>query len=361
MKYHVVSLGDHLPDPHTKAYTESQAERFQGIVEQGVLAEKLGFEGFWIGEHHGNKYIVSNPQMILAAMAGRTSRITLGTAISLLPNNDPVRLAEDFATLDLLSNGRAQIGFGSGITPHVFKLFGQKIEDGHDIYLENLELIQRLWNEPSVTWEGRFRSPLEEFRLEPRTYSGKALPIVRATGNTAATAREAALAGHKLSLLTVATGYDGARPMADLYRNTWREAGRDPSDARVVVAAFIFVRDDGEDARDYWIDYMLNYKTLGQEIRAKQGWSESLIAISKGFGRSDDISGKAGQSWIAGSPDEVVDRLHKAYEMMGGFDELNLLFDVGGISTAEVLTSMNVFAEKVIPRLEFDALVRTAA
>ncbi len=361
MKYHVVSLGDHLPDPHTKAYNESQAERFQGIVDQAILAEKLGFEGFWVGEHHGNKYIVSNPQMILAAVAGQTSRITLGTAISLLPNNDPVRLAEDFATLDLLSKGRAQIGFGSGITPHVFKLFGQNVEDGHEINSENLELLERLWNEPSVTWEGKFRPPLDDFRLEPRTYSDKSIPIVRATGNTEATAREAALAGHKLSLLTVATGYDGARPMADLYRETWREAGRDPADARVVVAAFIFVREDGESARDYWMDYMFNYKTLGKEIFAKQGWSESLIEIAKGFGRSDDASGKAGQSWIAGSPDEVVDRLHLAYELMGGFDELNLLFDVGGIATEEVLTSMNIFAEKVMPRLKFDALVRTAA
>ena len=164
MKFDLVSLGDHLHDPHTGRYSETQVERFALWVDEGVLAERLGFHAYWMGEHHCSDYIVSSPQMLLAAVAGRTERILLGTAVSLLPNNDPVRLAEDFASLDLLSQGRAQIGFGSGFTEHTFQLFGQDLSRVAELSAENLDLLQRIWTEDRVTWSGQFRPPIDDMR-----------------------------------------------------------------------------------------------------------------------------------------------------------------------------------------------------
>ena len=138
-------------------------------VDVGVHAEKLGFSGIFFGEHHCSSYIISSPQMILAAIAPQTSRIALGTAVSLLPNNDPVRLAEDFATLDLLSNGRAEIGFGSGFTEHTFRLFGQDLARSKEISDENLDLLQKLWRERQLDWSGRYRASIHESELQPRT------------------------------------------------------------------------------------------------------------------------------------------------------------------------------------------------
>lgn len=359
MEYHLISLGDHLIDPFTGKHNESQAVRFNAIVKQGVLAEKLGFSGVWIGEHHSNDYIVSNPQMILAAIASQTQKIKLGSAISLLPNTDPVRLAEDFATLDLLSNGRAEIGFGGGITPYVFKLFGQDVADADAIFRENFDLIQKLWNEEVVNWSGKFRPALENFRLEPRTFTGRALPITRAAGTTQRTAIEAGRDGHKLALLTVATGYSGARPLADLYRKSWAEAGRNPADASLKAAAFIYCREDGKRARDHWSNYILNYKTLGQSVRQSQGWSEGLNKLAQELGeKALDV---ASESWISGDPSEVAERLERAYEGMGGFNELHILFDVGGLPSEEVYESMKIFRDKVVPKLSFKPKVEVKA
>ncbi len=116
MRFDVVSLGDHLPDPNRRHYNQTQCDRYQTLVQMGLRAEELGFGGIWLGEHHASDYIVPAPQMILAAIAAGTRRIRLGSGVSLLPNSDPVRLAEEFAMLDLFSKGRAEIGFGSGIT-----------------------------------------------------------------------------------------------------------------------------------------------------------------------------------------------------------------------------------------------------
>ena len=348
MKFDVLSLGDHLPDPHTGNYAETQAERFQFWVELGVCAEQTGYDGFWIGEHHCSNYIVSAPQMVLAAIAARTKRIRLGTAISILPNNDPVRLAEDFAALDLLSNGRAEIGFGSGYTQHTFQLFGQDIHNSHEISIENLELLQKLWNEQDIDWHGTFRTPIQQTALQPRTFSGKALPINRATAGTEATARSAGEAGHRLMLMTVAGHFTTVRPLAEAYRQAYRNAGHDPAEMSVAAIAYVHVRENGQAARDFWFPYRDNYRAFTKQLTDSKGVNEGIKAYLELLGE-DRFTVR--ESDFCGEPEEVIDQILTANDDLGGFDRLLCFVDCGGIAGPDVLASVELFAETVIPEV----------
>jgi alkanesulfonate monooxygenase SsuD/methylene tetrahydromethanopterin reductase-like flavin-dependent oxidoreductase (luciferase family) len=348
MKFDVLSLGDHLPDPHTGRYNETQAERFQMWVDLGVLAEERGYDAFWIGEHHCSDYIVSSPQMVLAAIASRTRRINLGTAVSLLPTNDPVRLAEDFATLDLLSNGRAEIGFGSGFTEHTFKLFDKDLEKSVEISVEHLGLLERLWNENDINWEGRFRAPIHESRLQPRTFRGRSIPINRATASTVQTAAHAGRAGHKLMVMSVAGRYSDMKPLVVAYREAYREAGHDPAGMSVAAVAYVHVRKNGQEARDFWYPYRDNYRAFTKAL------TESKV-LTRGVRVLYDRLGQQGfavrEPDFCGDPAEIIDKTLKANEDLGGFDRLMCFVDCGGVARADVLANVELFAEAVIPKV----------
>lgn len=346
IRFDVLSLGDHLPDPN-RPYNQTQYERYQALVEMGARAEELGFGAFWLGEHHASDYIVPAPQMILAAVASRTRRIRLGTAISLLPNSDPVRLAEEFAMLDLLSKGRAEIGFGSGVTEHTFRLFGQNVEDATAISAENLDLIQRLWRDSDINWSGSFRSSIEDTRLEPRTYSGKPIPITIAIGGSESAARAAGLAGHKLALLTVIGDFAASKALADIYRSAYRDAGHDPRQMSVSAAAYVFTHPDGVKAREHWRPYILNYQSFVMALAQRKRFARGLMERFQVLGSS----AMSRQAQMCGEPAEVVEMIERAYEDIGGFDELKVLFDVGGLPPAEVFESMHLFADKVVPKV----------
>ena len=349
MEFDIVSLGDYLPNPITGRYSETQAERFHLWVDLAIRAEELGFKAAWLGEHHCSDYIISSPQMILAAIAARTSRIRLGTAVSLLPNNDPVRLAEDFATLDLLSNGRAEIGFGSGITEHTFHLFGQDVSTAGERANENLDLLLALWNQEKIDWNGRFRSPIHDSRLEPRTFSGRALPINRATATSVATARNAGLAGFRLMVLANVTGFAGARPLVQAYREAYQEAGHDPEGMSVAAPGYVFVRKDGDEARHSIEPYMTNYSAFVMALTQSKGATPSLREAMKniqpGMVASSDVE-------LFGSPEEVCRKIRQADAEIGGLDRLMCYFDFGGLSRSDAFSSMELFASDVKPLMQ---------
>jgi alkanesulfonate monooxygenase SsuD/methylene tetrahydromethanopterin reductase-like flavin-dependent oxidoreductase (luciferase family) len=346
VKFDLISLGDYLPDPHTGRYNDTQAERYRMWVELGAHAEQLGFDGIWIGEHHCSDYVVPSPQMVLAAIAMLTRRVRLGTAVSLLPNNDPVRLAEDFATLDLLSQGRAEIGFGSGFTEHTFRLFGQDIDASTAISAENLALIQKLWNEREISWEGRYRAPIHESQLEPRTFSGRSIPINRATATSMDVARDAGRSGHKLMVMTVAGSFSDGKPLAEAYREAYRAAGHEPAGMSVAAIAYVHVRPDGDRAREFWFPYRDNYRKFTRALTASKGVTRGLRELYKRL-PPEVMAVREGD--FCGSPAEVTDKIFWAYEQMGGFDRLICFFDLGGISRADTVAAMDLFAEAVMP------------
>ena len=348
MKFDVLSLGDHLPDPHTRRYTETQAERFRLWVDLGVRAEALGYDAFWIGEHHCSDYIVSSPQMVLAAIASRTHRITLGTAVSLLPTNDPVRLAEDFATLDLLSNGRAEIGFGSGFTAHTFKLFDQDLARSVEICAEHMALLERLWNESDINWEGQFRTAIHESRLQPRTFSGRAILINRATASTITTARDAGRSGHKLMLMTVAGRFADMRPLADAYRDAYRVAGHDPAGMSVAAIAYVYVQRNGDEARKFWHPYRDNYRAFTTALKESKVLTHGPQAFFDRVGATGTMNREPD---FCGAPNEIIDQTLQAYEDLGGMDRLMCFVDCGGLSGPHVIANVELFAETVVPKV----------
>jgi alkanesulfonate monooxygenase SsuD/methylene tetrahydromethanopterin reductase-like flavin-dependent oxidoreductase (luciferase family) len=348
VKFDLITLGDHLPDPHTQRYHETQAERHRMWVDMCVHAEETGFEAVWIGEHHCSDYIVSSPQMLLAAIASRTHRLRLGTGVSLLPNNDPVRLAEEFATLDLLSMGRAEIGFGSGLTAYTFKLFGQDLNQSDQISSENLELIQKLWNEREIHWQGKFRAPIEDVQIEPRTMSGRAIPISRATASSMAVARDAGRSGHKLMLMTVIGSFADAKPLAEAYREAYQAAGHDPAGMQVSAIAYVYVQADGQRAREFWYPYRDNYRAFARALTRVHGLTRGLAEL---YATVPDLMAER-QGDFCGSPAEVRDKILSGYELMGGFDTLICYFDLGGISRADTFASIDLFAESVMPAVD---------
>lgn len=350
MRLGLLTLGDHLPDPHTGDYSESQAERFALWVELGRRAERGGFESFWIGEHHFNDYIVSSPQMILAAAAAQTKHIRLGTAVSLLANHDPVRFAEDFATLDLLSGGRAEIGFGSGITPHTFELLGQDPKDAHGRMAEHLDLLVRLWNEERVDWQGVHRPPFRDGRLEPRTFGGGSIPISLATSTSVEAAAQAGRSGHRLMLMTVYRRYRDFRPVADAYRDAYDAAGHPPENRCVAAIAYVHVRRDGGDVWAFWQPYVRNYARFVMRLSRAQGLSESLQRVQKETPQYLDDAGRR-EADVCGDPDAVSEQLSRASEALGGVDRMLCYFDAGGLAAPDVRESVDAFCEAVLPNL----------
>lgn len=349
MRFDYFSLGDHLPDPHTGQFHETQVERHRMWVELGVRAEALGFSGVFFGEHHGSSYIVSAPHMLLAAVAAQTTRVRLGTAVTLLPTNDPVRLAEDFATLDVLSNGRAEIGLGTGITEHTFRLFDRAPEHAAALSAEHLELLQRLWAEPSVSWNGVRRPRFEDFVLQPRTAGGRAIPIHRATATSLATAEQAGAAGHKLMVMTIVGSFAGARPLVEAYRAAYRAAGHDLAGMCVTAVAYVHVHTDGAYARAHWAPYLRAYRQFVGGLTMTKGATQGVRAVAAANSDMDPLGER--EADFVGDPARVRDQILSAHEAAGGFDNLLCYFDVGGLSHAETTAAMELFADRVMPEL----------
>jgi alkanesulfonate monooxygenase SsuD/methylene tetrahydromethanopterin reductase-like flavin-dependent oxidoreductase (luciferase family) len=309
----------------------------------GVRAEELGFGGVWFGEHHSIDYLMPSPQMMLAAVAERTSRIRLGTAVTLLQTNDPVRLAEDFATLDLISGGRAEIGLASGISRLVYHMFDKAPEDANEIGLENLDLLQRLWNEPGVTWEGQYRTPLEGVRCTPTTYSGREIPIYLGAMRTQSHAIEAGRRGLGLMLGTVIGRYADYRALADIYREEYLKSGHDPAGMSVTIAGLFHLDEDGDRARERWQPYLDGYI----RFRLSQLLSpDGLIPLPPMDGPPPK-----GESDMAGSPEEVTERILQAVEDVGGADRILCGMDMGALPLEDVYRTMELFSEHVIPKV----------
>lgn len=346
MHFDVVSLGDHLPDPHTGLYNETQAGRYKFWVELGALADQCGYSAIWLGEHHCCDYIGSSPQMVLAAIAMRTKHIRLGTAVSLLPNHDPVRLAEEFAVLDLLSEGRAEIGFGSGYTAHTFDLFGQNMEDVVEMATENLALLRTLWDERDIDWQGRFRAPIKQSALQPRTYSGGSIPINIATASNETNAHNAGMNGYKLMLMTVVGKFTDMRNLADIYREAYSKSDHDPAGMSVAAVAYVHVQSSGSAARDTWFPYRDNYRAFTKELTENKGLTAGVLEVSRRIAKERFT---VRQADFCGDPTEVTAQILQAHADLGEIDRLICYVDCGGLAGPAVLDSVELFAAEVIP------------
>ncbi|MFN0088738.1 MAG: LLM class flavin-dependent oxidoreductase [Acidimicrobiales bacterium] len=344
MQVGYTTLGDHLKDPVTGEYV-SQAQRHRAIVEACVLAEQVGFDSVNLGEHHFCDYILSAPPVVLAAVAERTTHIRLSTAVTLAANNDPIRLAEDYSTLDLLSHGRAEIVAGRGnLYEHTFVAFGQDPRQSRQIFDEHVELLLAALRESPVHWKGGRRPPFENFTTQPRPFQAT-LPVWVGGGFSVDSAELAARLGLGLMLPSILHRPEHFAPTVARYRERYAEHGHPAEGCRVGVISHTNVHRESQTAR------RLMQARLGHYF----GWVGELLAIStpraaeKG-GMPFDFDRLTAGPTICGSPAEVLDRIGHVHEVLGHDTHL-LMFDMGGAPAAEVSAMVELAGAEVLPFL----------
>lgn len=348
MEFCVLSLGDWKPDPHS-GLRMSQAQRYRDVVELGVLAEELGFAGFHLGEHHFCDYIISNPALILAHVAARTKRIRLSTGVTLAANRDPVLVAEDYAALDVLSQGRAEIVAGRGNAfLEAYRQFGQDLARSRIDFEHNVELLLRIWREERVSAPAQTRPALEEVRVQPRPF-GPAHPAIWIGGGSSLdSAAYAAKHGLGLQLPGVFAPPQAFRAVADHYRAAFH-IGVWEQTPRIGYTAHVHVGADGPAARRDWEAYHLAY--LDWAWRMISDGSKGAIPAAPPRKADKTLIDPATAVSLCGSPNEVAERLAAWRETLGGMDRVLLKFDGGALPMARVRAAMELFMAEVAPQL----------
>lgn len=333
----LLSLSDHLGDAVTGEHS-TQAERLGLIVEMGTLAEQAGFEHFGIGEHHFSGYIMPSPFVVLGAVAASTRRIRIGTSVTLLAHLDPVRVAEDLATLDVLSNGRAEMTVARGVQASTLAAFG--IVDESDLrprFEENLRLLVRLLTEEQVTWSGRFRSPLCEVRLEPRPVQRPYPRLVVGGGLSTVSCDLAADLGLPFCLPSLFCLPEDYLPILERYRTRMKERGN-ADKISVGYPSYVHVARTSQEARARFRPYLENYARFAVDYRACHG-------------QKPDVDGILHDAAVCGSPAEVVDRISAINEKLG-LDLHYFMPDLGGLPAGVLREVLELLGSQVLPSLQ---------
>jgi alkanesulfonate monooxygenase SsuD/methylene tetrahydromethanopterin reductase-like flavin-dependent oxidoreductase (luciferase family) len=248
----LLSLGDLITDPVTGA-RRTHAERHRNLVDQAILAERVGFHSVHLGEHHFCDYILSSPAVVLAAIAERTTTLRLSTGVALGVNNDALRIAEDYATVDVLSGGRVEPVIGRGtFFPHTYQAFGQDPKHAHAVFAENLEILVKAWEEETFTWTGTHRTPLCTLSVTPRPVQQPRPPIWAGVGASHESIDLAARLGLWLMLPTVFGTIEMFRKAVDYYEERWEHYGHLASAKRIGCCSHTFIHHSSATARTIW-------------------------------------------------------------------------------------------------------------
>jgi probable LLM family oxidoreductase len=306
------------------------------VIEEAVLADSVGVDFFGIGEHHRADFAVSSPEMVLAAISGRTTRIHLGSAVTVLSSDDPVRVFQRFATLDAASGGRAEIILGRGSFTESFPLFGFRLQDYEQLFEEKLDLFTELLKEQPVTWEGTLRAPLNGQSVYPTTESGSLKTWIGVGGSPESVVR-AARHGIPLLLAIIGGAPDRFAPYVDLYHRALAQMGM--PDLPVGVHSPGHIADtDEQAAEELWPDY----KLMRDRIGAERGWGP--------MGRAEFDSEIAGGSLYVGSPETVAQKIAATARTLG-IARFDLKYSAGPLPHEKLLRSIELYGTKVIPRV----------
>jgi probable LLM family oxidoreductase len=327
------------------------AEQMGHLVDRIELADQVGLDVFGIGEHHRVEFLDSAPALILAAAASRTSHIRLTSAVTVLSAADPVRVFQEFATLDLLSRGRAELVVGRGSFTEAYPLFGYNLQDYDALFAEKLELLLALREQEQVTWQGRFRPALTGQGVYPRPLQEK-LPVWLGVGGTPASFVRAGTLGLPLMVAIIGGEPRRFRPLIDLYREAGRRAGYTPEQLTVGMHALGYVAPTTEQAvQNYYPAYVRFMNHAGRE----QGWAPPTRA------QFDAQRGPHG-AFLVGSPDEVAAKILRHSEALGGLSRVTLQMDAlnsaDTVSHAQLLQSIELLGTRVAPQLAAHAVTR---
>lgn len=315
----------------------SPVQRMHHLLEAIELADQVGLDVFGVGEHHRPDFISSAPVVILAAAAARTRSIRLSTAVTVLSSDDPVRVFQDFATLDLLSNGRAEIMAGRGSFIESFPLFGYDLQDYDSLFAEKLELLLKLRETEKITWSGKHRPPLNDLGVYPRPLQEK-LPIWVAVGGTPESVIRAGVLGLPLALAIIGGMPERFAPLIQLYREAARQAGHDPAQLPVSINSHGFIADTAQQAAD---DYYPSAVVVMNKIGRERGWSPAT--------RPQLEAGRTlrGADFV-GSPTEIIEKILFQHDIFG-HQRLLLQLGIGTIDHAKVMHAVELLGTQVAP------------
>jgi len=314
-------------------------QRISDLMEEIKLADEVGLDVFGIGEHHRPDYAVSSPAVILGAAASITKNIKLTSAVTVLSSDDPVRVFQDFATIDHLSNGRAEIMVGRGSFIESFPLFGYNLNDYDELFAEKLDLLLKLNENEILSWKGKHRPSFENLGVYPRPYQ-PSLPVWLAAGGTPASAVRAATLGLPLALAIIGGMPEQFVPFADLYRNTALKAGKDIDQLQFGINSHFYVAESSQQAGD---EFYSSYAQMMNHIGKDRGWSP--------FSRTQfDYARSPKGALVVGSVQEVIDKILYEHELFGNTRFLAQT-SVGILPHKNVLKSIELFGTKVAPAI----------
>ena len=317
------------------------SDRLNNLINLIERADKVGLHLFGIGEHHRKDFLDSAPAVILAAAAARTSRIRLSSAVTVLSVADPVRTFQEFATLDLLSKGRAEMVVGRGSFTEAFPLFGYKLEDYDSLFAEKLELLLKIRDNEFVNWSGIFRPALTGQGIYPRPMQNP-FPIWVGVGGTPESFVRAGLLGLPLAVAVIGGETHRFRPLIDLYKEAGREAGHQQHKLRVALHSLGYVADTArEAAEEFYPGYARAFNKIGKE----RGWHPITRA------HFDAQLGPKG-ALIIGDPNEVVKKIIRHANALGGISRITFQMDPGSLSREKMERAIDLLGTRVAPALQ---------
>jgi probable LLM family oxidoreductase len=331
------TLSDLITDPKTGIQMDAH-DRIDETIEAATLADQAGLDVFGVGEHHRLDFAVSSPAVVLAAIAQATRRIRLTSAVTVLSAADPVRVFQDFSTLDIISGDRAEIIAGRGVFTEPFPLFGVDLNDYDQLFSEKLDLLRKLSRTERISWSGNFRSPLQNAEISPRPLQ-RELPIWVGVGGTPQSAARAGVLGLPMALAVLGGPITAIQPIVDLYREAGHRAGHSPSALKVSINSHAYIGEDARQAREFHRAYYQQYLGEGTP-RGKRPVQISPTEFQSMTG--------PGTALMVGSAQEMIDKIMQEYELLH-HDRFLVQIDVGRLPFREVAKAIERFGERVAP------------
>lgn len=335
MELGLYTFADLLPDASSRSINTNQ--RIKNLMEEIELADQLNLDVFGIGEHHRPDYAVSAPAIILAAAAVKTKNIRLSSAVTVLSSDDPVRVFQDFATVDQLSDGRAEIMVGRGSFIESYPLFGYSLHDYDELFSEKLELLLRINESEETEWKGKHRASFDKQGIYPRPFQTK-LPIWIAAGGTPASAVRAAKLGIPLALAIIGGSPEHFVPFINLYRQNALKNGIKAEDIQIGINSHVYIANDSKQAGD---EIFPSYATMMNRIGKERGWSP-LSREQFEYSRSPK------GALLVGSPQEVIDKILYERELFGNTRFLAQM-SMGDMPHQKVMKSIELYGNIVAP------------
>ena len=335
IEFGLYSIGDHLLNPLTGSRISAE-QRIHELIETSKLAEEAGLDVFAVGESHQIHFTTQAHTVILGAIAQATKNIKIASSATVLSVSDPVRVYEDFATIDLISSGRAEIVAGRGSRIGAYSLLGYDVQDYEELFEEKLALLMKLNDEETVTWAGEFRAPLERAKILPQPKNGH-LPIWRAVGGPPASAIKAGYAGIPMMLTTLGGPAINFKPSVDAYREAAQRSGLDPATLPISTTSLFYTAETSQDAlRDY-------YPHLDTGMQALRGGGYPKQQFAQSIDTRDAL--------MVGSPQQIIEKMLYQHELYG-HQRFMAQIDFGGVPFDKIMKNIELIATEILPAVK---------